>query len=321
VPTVGEIVKKTTGFFAEKGFSTARLDSELLIANALGWERLQVFLKFDYPLSDAELEKCREMVRRRLKGEPIAYIVGEKGFYKYTFKVTPATLIPRPETEMLVERGLEILTSKQEAPGLTLVDFGCGTGCISLSIASEFLAFGLRNLEEGVSESEGTNTEAKRLRVVLADISEAALMVARENASRLKLDTDERVQLEFRVADAGDVAAWTDLKGQVDLIVANPPYIDPDDQRVEPAVREFEPAQALFAGGPGEEGLSEIRRWSLVAESLLKSGGRFLMEIGDRQGEAVTTHLNGKNWNDVTLAKDLSDRERMIEAGRRELHG
>ncbi len=291
MPTVGEIVKKTTSFFQEKGFDSPRLDSELLISRALGWERLQVFLKFDYPLSEAEMEKCRELVRRRAKGEPVAYILGEKGFYEHVFEVNTSTLIPRPETELLVERGLEFLNSSDAAKpearqSALVVDLGCGTGCIGLSIAAA----------------------VPIAKVVLVDFSLEALEVAKRNAARLGVEA----RCEFRHADAGDLEALRDLVGRVDLLVANPPYIDPTDERVSPSVRQFEPATALFAGGPGQKGLEEIRRWALTSWKLAATSACTLFEIGDGQGDDVIQIFRDLGWADVQLRRDLSNRERMI---------
>lgn len=283
MPTVGEIVKKTTNFFQEKGFDSPRLDSELLISRALGWERLQVFLKFDYPLNELEMEKCRELVRRRAKGEPVAYILGEKGFYQHIFEVSPSTLIPRPETEMLVERGIEFLKNQSRA---VVVDLGCGTGCIGLSIAAAVPA----------------------TRVVLIDLSREALEVAKRNAARIGVEE----RCEFRQADAGDLSAVQDLVGSVDLIVANPPYIDPADSRVSESVRNFEPATALFAGEPGQKGLHEIQRWSQTAAKLAGLDACVLFEIGDGQGDDVVEIFKQGPWSDVELRRDLSNRERMI---------
>lgn len=291
MPTVGEIVKKTASFFQEKGFDSPRLDSELLISRALGWERLQVFLKFDYPLSEAEMEKCRELVRRRAKGEPVAYILGEKGFYEHVFEVNTSTLIPRPETELLVERGLEFLNSSDAAKpearqSALVVDLGCGTGCIGLSIAAA----------------------VPIAKVVLVDFSLEALEVAKRNAARLGVEA----RCEFRHADAGDLEALQDLVGRVDLLVANPPYIDPTDERVSPSVRQFEPATALFAGGPGQKGLEEIRRWALTSWKLAATSACTLFEIGDGQGDDVIQIFRDLGWADVQLRRDLSNRERMI---------
>jgi release factor glutamine methyltransferase len=370
VPTVGDIVKKTTEFFQAKS-ETARLDSELLIGKALGLERLQVFLKHDQLLSEEQLEKCRVLVRRRSKGEPVAYILGEKGFYKHSFEVTSATLIPRPETEMLVVRGLEILEARlpvrparaksavqieiaaavakraeaeraaalaeaahlgvdpDEAvrvieaagvnkvaesggvfkegaaraltslrPQITIVDLGCGTGCIGLSIADEI-------------------KDRADIRLVFVDISAEALEVAKRNAKKLGLDEVS----EFYFADAGDHGILKEgsslgappalAAGRVDLVVANPPYIDPADTRIDENVKLFEPREALFAGAAGESGLAEIRRWSVVARRLARAA---LFEIGDTQGEASIRIFQEAGWDHVKLVRDLSNRERMIES-------
>jgi release factor glutamine methyltransferase len=370
VPTVGEIVKKTTDFFLAKGdetSQTARLDSELLIGRALGLERLQVFLKHDQALTEEQLEKCRALVRRRSKGEPVAYILGEKGFYKHSFEVTSATLIPRPETEMLVVRGLEILEPKlaprgarakssiqleiaaaaerrEEAertaalaeathlgldsdeinhaiesaneftrdravgnsdsistpradlsararPLVTIIDLGCGSGCIGLSIADEI-------------------KDRAAIRLIFVDNSTAAMEVAKRNAAKLGLAE----MSEFIVGDAGDPSVLAGLEGEVDLIVANPPYIDPSDTRIQETVKQFEPHGALFAGEAGADGIAEIQRWSIVAKKLARTGGgEALFEIGDGQGPASMEIFKAAGWDHVKLARDLSNRERMIE--------
>jgi release factor glutamine methyltransferase len=296
MPTVGEIVKKTTSFFAEKGFESPRLDSELLIARALGWERLQVFLKFDYPLSETEMDKCRELVRRRVRGEPVAYILGEKGFYEHVFEVNNSTLIPRPETEMLVERGIQHLNSfeamsRKSLNPSTVVDLGCGTGCIGLSIAAA----------------------VPRAQVILIELNQDALDVAIRNAARLGVSD----RCDFRQADAGESNQFRELYESADLIVANPPYIDPVDSQISEWVRKYEPAEALFAGAPGEKGLAEIRRWHKTADAIASPQACALFEIGDGQGpEAIEIFRQG-SWSDLELRRDLSNRERMIVGTKR----
>lgn len=290
-PTVQEIVKKTSQFLNEKGFESARLESELLIAEALNWERLQVFLKHDYPLSPEELARCREYVRRRALGEPTAYITGKKAFYKETFVVNSSTLIPRPETEELVEHAI-VEIDRMRAAGIHQVkvcDLGTGSGCIGLSIQKEKLA--------GVS-------------VVLVDVSQEALQTAKLNAENLNVS--DLCQLIH--ADVETESDRIGTSGSFDIVVANPPYIDPDDQRVEANVRKFEPGLALFSGHAGEGGLKSLQIWSSVAYNLLKSGGLWLFEMGDQQAEAMCTHLQTIGFADVKVIKDLSGKQRMISA-------
>lgn len=289
-PTVKDIVKKTTDFFTEKGIESARLDSEILIARALGWERLQVFLKFDYPLTDDELERCRESVRRRARGEPVAYIIGEKGFYKNTFKVSPAVLIPRPETELLVDEAVRHFPKFLK---FRLADLGTGSGCLGLSIAAEWLAY-------------HQSAEGKSLDLHLVDLSGDALEIAKQNAESLGLLS----HCQFHCADAG---TWVENQS-FDMIVANPPYIDPSDTRLEPSVKEFEPATALFAGASGAGGLAEIQSWAAKTYQLLSASGVAIFEIGDGQGGAVISIFKEVGFEDVRLAQDLSGRERMIVA-------
>src|SRR5262249_25104075 len=134
-----DVLSKSTQFLREKGSETARLDSELLIASALRWQRIKLYLNHEYPLSDDELKACRENVRRRGTGEPVAYIVGEKDFYRSTFQVSAAVLIPRPETEALVEEAITYCLQREKslASQIHVLDLGTGSGCIGLSILTE----------------------------------------------------------------------------------------------------------------------------------------------------------------------------------------
>lgn len=283
---VKEVIQKTTDFFSQKGLTTPRLDAEILVSHALGWRRLDVFLKFDLPLKEQELEKCRALVKRRSTGEPVAYITQVKDFYNSTFHVEPGVLIPRPETEMLVEKGLDFLKASGLENPLVL-DFGCGSGCIGLSIIKEFSS----------------------ARLVGFDISEKAVQVARHNAEKLGLQ-ERSTFLNKRVEDISP----EDWRGdQVALIVANPPYIDPSDSEIEENVVKFEPKEALFSE---EEGLLHIREWFLTANSILSGGsglGLYLCEMGSGQGskvKALTEKMTSQKQ--ISIYKDLSQHDRVL---------
>lgn len=286
---VKDVLQKTTQFFREKGIETARLDAELLIAAALGWERMKIYLNYDYPLNETELGTCREYVRRRSGGEPVAYILGKKGFYNHDFKVTPAVLIPRPETEQIVEETVAWMRANNAQ---RVVDFGTGSGCLGLSILGE------------VPEA----------RLVAVDISSAALEIAKENAQVAGL-SERAVFVESDVA-ALEAARLQDLlTGPADAVVANPPYIAENDPEVEAGVRKFEPSTALFSP---DEGLAHIRAWCLKAGQILRPGGWVMFEIGHLQGPAAKAIFNESgNFEDVSIEKDLSGRERYIRARRR----
>lgn len=272
---IQEVLDKTTKFFRDKSIESARLDAELLISSALGLRRIDLYLKFDQPLREEELEKCRGLVKRRTQGEPVAYILQRKEFFGFDFLVDSRVLIPRPETETLVELAADIL-KRIEKP--RLVDFGCGSGCIGLSLLKL------------CTESEG----------VLIDASADALEVTRINADTLGVA--DRAQFLHQRAQ--------DFNGQdFDLVLGNPPYISPDDPAVDENVRKFEPASALFAD---ENGTQQIREWADKAFLALRAGGVTLFEIGASQGEAAKNIFAQMGFQNIRIQRDLSDRDRIV---------
>ena len=287
---VKDVIQKTTQFFRDKGFESPRLDTELLIASALQWERMKIYLNYEYPLSETELTQCRELVRRRATGEPVAYILGRKDFFGHTFKVSSSVLIPRPDTETLVEKAIEWVGQNPTAH--RIVDIGTGSGCIGLSLLAAL-------------------PETKLLAV---DVSPAALEVAKENASSLQLQ--ERVT--FLERDAANLSADV-VQGALgelaDLVVANPPYISPSDPEVQPNVKKFEPNLALFSEG---DGLQHISDWCAVAAQLVRPGGFVIFEIGHLQGSSAREIFskNG-NYDNIEIVRDLSGQERCVRAVRR----
>lgn len=284
---VQEILQKTTQFFKQKRIASARLDSELIIAKALGWTRVELYLKMDYPVSPTELDRCRELVRRRASGEPVAYLFGEKEFYKRTFKVTRDVLIPRPETEHLVDEALA--WCKEQAADVRLLDMGTGSGCLALSLVAEL-------------------GEARAMAV---DLSEAALQIAHENACNLGVaDRCHFQRVDCAELTSAEVALA--LGGKLDLVLANPPYICPEDGRVDRAVREFEPGMALFSA---ENGLQHLRLWLVRATELVRPGGLLLFEIGSGQASAVAEIVSSlKQINKFDVIKDYSGHDRVLRA-------
>ncbi len=281
-----EVLQKTTAFFKEKGISSARLDTELLLARALSWDRIKIYMNYDYPLSEQELEACRALVRRRAQGEPIAYILGSRDFYKSTFEVEPGVLIPRPETEIIVEETVAWLRANAPtAP--TIIDFGSGSGCIGLSLIKEI--------------PDAT--------LLACEISEKALGVTKRNAERLGVDG----RVALRAGDVATVAAseipWA-LASGVDAIVANPPYIAVDDPQVENGVRKYEPREALFSG---DNGLAHVRSWASKAAELARPGGFVMFEIGAGQGfEASGIFRVDDRFESVAVVKDLAGHDRFV---------
>ncbi len=283
-----EVLDRTIQFFKDKKMDQARLEAEWLIAGGLGLNRVQLYMKYEQILKEDEIAKLREFVKRRAGGEPLAYITGTKGFYKLDFKVTPDVLIPRPETETLVENAIEWakknLKSKEE---IRILDIGSGSGCIGLTMAFEL----------------------PKAKVHFIDVSEKALNIAKENAKSLELEE----KCIFTLGDALQVSSQIEEK--FDLILANPPYISPSDIEVEENVKKYEPELALFA----ENGTSLLKSWSKAYASKLSKPGHMMMEMGYKQGSEMKKYFEELNiFNDVQIVKDLSGLDRIVQGS---IHG
>jgi release factor glutamine methyltransferase len=252
-------------------------EAEILLAAALGKSRAWVMAHPDERILDCEAtDRYEAYVTRRSHGEPVAYVLGEKEFWSLPLEVTPDVLVPRPETELVVELALTHLPRDQEA---RVLDLAAGSGAIALALAREL----------------------PRTTVVGTDISAAAIAVARRNAQRLGL-----ANVQFRTGN------WFDpVTGErYDLIASNPPYIAESDDRVEPAVRRFEPHAALFGGADGLEALRVIAG---TAAHHLSPGGWLVVEHGDRQGLAVRELLRAGGFADVKTHQDLAGLDRCTE--------
>ncbi len=280
-PILIDVLRLSTTYLGDHGSTTARLDSELLCAQALGIRRLDLYLQFDRPLDDRELSAIRELVRRRGKGEPVAYITGAREFYGRSFTVTGDVLIPRPDTETLVERALLALRARDGHPA-RVADLGTGSGCIAITLAAEV---------------PGTT-------VIATDVSAAALEVARANAERLE------------VAATFVECSWADaLEGSFDLVVSNPPYVSADELAgVDRDVRDFEPHGALLGGADGLDAyralLASIRAHVTTARLLLEVDPRRATDVGALVEEA----LPGMS---VSMVPDLTGRIRVLDAEQR----
>ena len=279
--TILEILRWTTGYFKDQGIDSARLDAELLLAQVLGLNRIELYTKFDRPLEPDERDEYRALVKRRANREPVAYILGRRDFWEFTLAVDPRVLIPRPDTETLVRAALELLP---DDAAWRVVDVGTGSGAIALSLAFE----------------------RPELLVGATDLSTDALEVARENAANHDLDD----RIEFFSGDLLEAVPedWTPL----DIVVSNPPYIaESERDEMAPDVLDHEPPQALFAG---PEGLDLIERLADQACLALRPGGYLLIEIGYRQGKAVSQLLAKKGFEDVQIHRDYGDRDRVVAA-------
>jgi release factor glutamine methyltransferase len=279
--TVLEIIKKTTDFFAARGIASPRLNAELLIGHALARQRMQLYLEFERPLGEAELEKIRPLVRRRAQHEPLQYIVGETEFFGLKLKVDRRALIPRPETEQLVER--VIATTKQSPPARVL-DLGTGTGAIALALAQAFPA----------------------AQIVAVDRSEDALALARENAAGTGLG--ERVS--FVVSDWFSELA----KDAFDLIVSNPPYLTVQETaETEQEVRGFEPIEALTAS---DDGLADLAKIVATAPRYLVAGGVLALETGIAHHARLLLLAAAAGFARSESHRDLTGRDRFVLAFR-----
>lgn len=281
--TILAVLDWTRAHFESRGLESPRLDAEVLIADALHLPRVMLYAKFDQPLSDEERATIRARVGRRARGEPIAYIIGEREFFSLAFEVTPEVLIPRPETEGLVEAALRLLKDRPEP---WVADVGTGSGAIAVTIA----------------------TEVPPARVFALDRSRGALEVARRNAARHQVDS-RVTTVESDLLDALPRAAPDQA---FDLICANLPYIPSAViSTLARDVREHEPLAALD-GGP--DGLDLIRRLIVSAPPRIKPGGAILLEIGYDQGKSVTELLLSAGWQDARVHPDLAGKDRVVEA-------
>jgi release factor glutamine methyltransferase len=277
--TVLDLLRWTASFFAGKGIENGRLDAELLLAEILQLNRIGLYLNFDRPVNSDELAAFRVLIERRARREPIAYILGRCEFWSLTFKVGPEVLIPRGDTETLVEAALKVLPQ-----GGAFLDIGVGSGAIALAIAHE----------RPDAQVEGI------------DLSPAALAIAIENAQRLGLA--DKVVLR-----QGNLFAL-DTNRQYDVIVSNPPYIAVGEEAtLMPEVRDFEPHLALFAG---DDGLDCYRVLIPAAKSVLKSSGALLVEVGAGQAAAVAELFAVAGYVEIFTNRDLAGIERVV-AGRK----
>lgn len=272
--TVLKILKWTTDYFAGREIASARLEAELLLAATLGFDRVGLYVNFDRPLSQAELSAFRERVKRRAQREPLQYILGDTEFWSLAFAVTPAVLIPRADTEVLVEEAL----ARVEGPARVL-DVGTGSGAIAVALAKE----------------------RPELVVTALDRSADALLVARGNVARHGLTA--RV-----VCVEGDLARLPD--GPFDLVVSNPPYIpSPDWAELMPEVRDHEPRMALDGGADGLEAYRHLAGQSL---RLLVPGGWLLVEVGIGQAEDVGALFRAAGLDEVGKRDDYAGIPRVV---------
>ena len=275
---VVEALRKTQQWFGKLGIETARLDAELLLGHVLDLPRLSLYTSFDRPLNRTELDAFRELVRRRAKREPVAYLLGEREFYGRTFAVDRRVLIPRPDTETLIESVLSVIPAESEG---VILDYGTGSGAIAVTLAAE----------------------RPGIRVLALDVSPDALDVARANA--VTHEVQDRVGF---VRSDGLSRVPPRFRGELIAIVANPPYISESERPgLMPDVRDWEPEAALFAGS---DPLLHYRRLAREAVEWLAAGALLAMEVGAGQADAVCALLTA--WDDVKTKADLGRIDRVV---------
>lgn len=284
--TVLHLVRWSSAWLAERGVERARLDVELMLADALGVDRLRLYLEFDRPLVEGELAAFRSRLRRRAAREPLQYILGRTDFRQLRLRTDRRALIPRPETEELVGAILDWAGTWEGDGGLEALDVGTGTGAIALSLA----------------------LEGRFRSVVATDVSPEALDLARENASGVVLPSG--VEMEFR---GGSLFSPLRPGERFHVIVSNPPYVSESDWTgLQPEVRDWEPKLALT---PGEGGAELLHSLVDAAADHLRPGGLLALEVGVEQaGPLKGRILDGGRFTGVRVLKDLSGRDRMVLA-------
>jgi release factor glutamine methyltransferase len=275
--TAAALLADATEALAAAGVAAPEWDAERLLRHVLGWDRAALVANPDRVVPDTEAERYRALVRRRASREPLQYVLGTQAFWKHEFLVTPAVLIPRPETELLVETSLELVKGVEKP---VIVDVGTGSGCIALSIAAE---------------REDAEVHA-------TDVSGPALHVAHQNAQRLGLEG----RVAFHEGHLLEPVAGLEAH----LVVSNPPYVDPANREaLAPEVRDHEPEPALF---PPADALSVYRRLVPAAAALLRAGGALAVEISPFLPDAVRRLLTEAGFPEPSVRLDLAGLPRVV---------
>lgn len=278
-----DLLQTTTNFFEEKGITNARLNAELLLCSILEMERVDLYVNFERPITQDELVKFREVVQKRSLHEPLQYILGKTEFMSLPFRVNHSVLIPRQDTEALVEWVIE---DYEGADAASILDLGTGSGNIAISLAHYL----------------------PRTQITAVDVSQEALEVADENSSLN--NTQDRVT--FVQADMMDSGFVAKINERFDVIVSNPPYVPPIEfVKLEPEVRDFEPRSSLV--DEHGEGTS-FRRISDLAQSLLKKGGAVFVEVGAGQANMVKNIFESSGFIRIRSRKDYAGIERVVSA-------
>jgi release factor glutamine methyltransferase len=284
--TIRELIQVTSEYLEGKGVEAAKLNAERLLADVLGLSRIELFFQHDRPVLGAELDRFRDLVRRRAQGEPLQQILGETEFYSRVFKIEPGVFIPRPETERLVEEAVALLAPPdRRLLEPVAVEIGCGTGIIGISLA----------------------LEVPRLMVYATDVNPAAVNLTKQNAHLLGAAARVHALQGHRFDPLP-----AHLKGQVDLVVSNPPYVREEDiPNLAVEVAAHDPLEALSGG---EDGLVFYRALAAGVKAWLRPGGHIAVEIGDEQGQDVEDIFAASGLQDIRIFRDYADRDRVVTA-------
>jgi release factor glutamine methyltransferase len=285
--TIQKLLNWITEHFTEKGIDSPRLSAELLLSHVVGLKRIELYTQFDKAVSKHQLDQLHDLVKRVGQNEPIAHIVGKTEFYSLELDITPDCLIPRPETELLVERAIEFLRTRH---GKQLVcDLCTGSGCIAVAIARNY----------------------PKADIIATDISEVALKTAAINIEKYQL----KEQIQLLCGDLFDpIMPHLDVD-KFDLIVCNPPYVSiPEFEKLDKNVKDYEPKSALLAGA---DGLDVHRRIVERVNEFLKGDASLMLEIGYSQGQAVRKLLEQAGcFTEIKIEKDLHNNDRIVIANK-----
>lgn len=280
---IKEVLVNTEEYFKKNDIESPRLDAEVLLAELLDMERIKLYVNFDYPLKDEEIAEYREMIKKRAKNIPVAYIIGHKEFMSLDFYVDENVLLPRPETEILVEYLIDYFKEK-EMESINIVEVGTGSGAIMVSLGHYL----------------------KNSRILGVEIEEGALKVTRKNIERFSLNE----RLKVTRGDLLKPLIKKDIKN-VDLVVSNPPYISEKEMKKLPPEVKKEPKKALYGG---LEGLEIYKKLIPQSIKVLRDEGIIALEIGYNQAKAVKKILKENNFTDIEIRQDYADRDRFILA-------
>ena len=277
--TILESINLSSNYLSQKGIESPRINAELLLSDILKCKRLDLYLSFDRPLGNSEIEKYREYIRRRANFEPLQYITGKVEFYGLELKVNPSVLIPRPETELLVENILNIIPKEKE---MSILDIGCGSGNITIALAMHLASS----------------------KFICTDSSDNALMLAKENAE--KFNVEDKIEFINHNILTEDLNQFPEF----DLIVSNPPYVSADDFfSLQREIKDYEPRNAVTDYA---DGFTFFKVISGKSFGKLKQKGKLFFEMAEGQSKAVTDIMKKNNFKNMEIIKDYQKINRVI---------